>query len=283
MTTEVGFKDSKGILLPFLNKIRTRVTQQDYDAFIVVCGKERRGKSTLAAKIAWYISQGNMTADNICMEVEEFLQRLKASKKGEIIIFDEAGTALYSRDAMTNVNRMLTKSFMVSGIKNVCILICIPSFFNLDSYIRNHRIDLLINIPDRGKFKVYSAKKAKEISQKGVKYKKVDVVKANTVGWFTKEFPEKLEEEYRKKETKFKTSFIKDIKDNLEGMYTTTKFCQVTGYSLRHLMRWIKAKEVKAKKIGGRWYIPKAEAERIVSDEYEENDTRSLSSKATMS
>ncbi len=277
VTLNIPFHDNKDKLVPYLNKLKHRINHLDFDNFIVVTGKERRGKSTLASQIGWFISDGKLTVDYICMTIDEFLKALREAKKGDVIIFDEAGTNLYSREAMSTMNRMLTKAFMVSGLKNVCIILCIPSFFSLDSYIRNHRIDLLFYVPKRGKFKVYSTKRAKIIGIKGAKYKKMEVVKANLKGWFTKQFPISLEEAYRQKERKYKFAFIRDVKRNIEGNYTTNKFAEVTGYSLRQIMRWIDDKKIKAKKYGGRWLIPKHEAERIVREQIkEEQDTKEI-------
>ena len=270
ITVQVPFKDNKGELIPYLEKVRHRINFLDYDWFIVVCGKERRGKSTLAAQLGWFISEGKLTVAQICLTIDQFLTALRISKPGDVIIFDEGGTNLYSREAMSRINRMLTKAFMVSGLKNVCIIICIPSFFSLDTYIRTHRIDLLFYIPKRGKFKVYSTRRAKYISIAGSKLKKMEVTGANLLGWFKKQFPKSLEEEYRKKERKYKLGYIKEIKDHIEGTYTTTRFCEVTGFCLRTVMKWIEAEKIKARKIGGRWFIPKKEAERIVIEEKEE-------------
>jgi hypothetical protein len=257
------FDDKHGELLPYLDKIRRRINHQDYDCFLVVTGKERRGKSTLAAQIADYLSNGKLDINNICLDIDQFLNALKNSNKGDVIIFDEAGTNLYSREAMSTMNRMLTKAFMVSGLKNICIIICIPNFFSLDSYVRQHRLDLLFYVYERGKFKVYSPRRAREISIKGSKMKQIDVVKANTVGWFIKEFPPYVEKAYRAKEISFKLRFIKDVKQNIEGNYTLNKFSEVTGFTTMTLLNWIKDSKLEAKKYGGKWFIPKSEAERI--------------------
>lgn len=263
---KVYFKDMHNILAPYLLKVKDRINNQDYDSFIVVVGKERRGKSTLAAQLGDFLCNDKLDVNKICMTADEFLDALKSSSKGDIIIFDEAGTNLYSREAMSTINRMLTKAFMISGLTNVCIILCIPNFFGLDSYIRQHRIDLLFYIPKRGKFKVYSTKRAKEISLKGAREKKIEVVRCNTKGWFLKQFPAYVEKEYRKKERKYKLGYIKDVKKLASGSYSTTKFAEITGYSMREIYKWIRSHEVKSFQIGGRIRIPKDEAERIIEE-----------------
>ena len=263
---KIPFKDDKGELVPYLDKIKKRINHYDYDAFIVVCGKERRGKSTLAAQLGYHISGGRLTNDQICETLNQFLDALKLAKPGDVIIFDEAGTNMFSREAMSSINRTLVKAFMISGLKNVCRILCIPSFFLLDSYIRNHRVDLLFYIPKRGKFKVYSSKRAKLISIIGSPVKSMNVTKANLKGWFLKQYPVMLEKEFRKRERKFKFGFIKDIKRDMEGYYKSWKFAEVTGLSIENIYKLIERKQLVAKKIGSRWYIPKTEAEKITKE-----------------
>lgn len=256
-------------LFPYLDLIKRRINHLDYDCFIVVSGKERRGKSTFAAQLGWYLSDGKLTLQDICMDMGEFTSALQRAQKGGVIIFDEAGTNLYSREAMTGINRMLTKAFMISGLKNVAIILLIPSFFNLDAYIRNHRVDILFDIPIRGRIKVYSTKRAKKISILGAKWKSMNVQKPNVVGTFRKVWPdEQLEKDYREKEIKFKNSFITDLKKNLEGYFTCTKFAQITGFDLKTIYRWIKDKKIDAKRVGKKWFIPKDEADRITKEYY---------------
>lgn len=262
---EWGFSEgSYNKLFPYLDLIKKRINFLDYDCFIVVTGKERRGKSTFAVKLGWYLSKKKLTLAHICMDMTEFTGALQNCKKGEVIIFDEAGTNLFSREAMTTMNRMLTKAFMVSGIKNIAIILCIPSYWSLDSYIRNHRIDLLFHIPLRGKFKAYSTRRAKQLSIIGAKWKSMSKVKPNVYGNFNKSWPDQeLHTEYLKKEAKFKHGFIKDLRRGIEGYYSTTKFCEVTGYTIVTVYNWIKEKKIVAKRVGKRWFIPKTEAERI--------------------
>ncbi len=263
------FKTRNGRLIKYLNLLKRRALYHDYDYFIVIVGKERRGKTTLEAQVGHYMTDGKFTADNMCMDAEEFTSFFQDVPKGGVACFDEGGTNLYSREAMTTINRTLTKCFMVSGIKNCGIIVCIPSFFLLDSYVRNHRIDLLIYIHKRGKFKAFSHKRAKAISIKGAKNQNMSVgIPANDVGWFPKKWPNKdVEKEYRIKEKSYKLGFIKDLKNLLDGYHTTSQFCRATGYDLRTIYRWIKAKKIKYKKVGKKWFIPKSEADRIVQEQ----------------
>lgn len=57
--------------------------------------------------------------------------------KGTAIILDDAGLALYSRDAMSLINKILSKTFQSHRYKNLVILLSLPVFTFLDSGIRS--------------------------------------------------------------------------------------------------------------------------------------------------
>lgn len=262
-----GFKTDKEKLEKYLTLWKHRINFQDYDFFCVVVGKERRGKSTLALHIAKFLSNENMKIENICLDLNEFITSLQKAKKGDIIILDEAGTNLYSREAMSAINRSLTKAFMVSGMMNIGIILCLPSFFNLDTYIRTHRVDLLLLVPVRAKIKAYSHKRARIIALKGAKEKSYTVTKPITVGWFRKyNQDDALYKLYREKEMKFKTGYIGSIQDTISGMISTTKFAELLGVTVTTVYRYIRDKKIKARKVGKKYFIPKAELERMAEN-----------------
>ncbi len=243
--------------------------RDDFDWFQIVCGYEGYGKSTLGINCCYYVDP-TFNIDRICMEADEFIKALKKSKKYQAILLDEAGTQLYSREAMTSINRLLTKAFMIIRQKNLFVCIVLPSFFMLDSYIRNHRINSLLYCYKRGKFRAYNRKYAKVISIKGMKYKDYNVVHGNKAVWghFNKPFPsEELRKQYLVKKNKYVNSFLKNMESEREGFYKVIKFSEITGYSLITIKRWIKSNKIKYKKIGGHIFIPKIEVERVVDND----------------
>ena len=92
----------------------------------------------------------------------------------------------------------------------------------------------------------------------------MNVTKANLKGWFLKQYPERLEKEFRIKERKFKFGYIRDIKRDMEGYYKTYKFAEITGFSIKSILDMIKTKKIIAKKIMGKWFIPKTEVKKEV-------------------
>ena len=206
-------------LVKNLEDIREKKIKQDYDWFQVISGREGSGKSTLGIQVCSFIDP-TFNINQICMDTDEFVRVLKDSKKQQAVMLDEAGTVLYSREAMTNINRLLTKAFMVIRAKNLFVCIVLPSFFLLDSYIRNHRVNCLIYINRRGNFKMFSSKRTKILSIKGMKYKSYDVVRESYQGYFTKKFPNpELEKQYHIKKMKYVNTFLRDMQREREGFY----------------------------------------------------------------
>jgi hypothetical protein len=263
---EWGFRDQRGKLIKYLGKWKNRIRHKDYDMFIVVVGKERRGKSTFAAILANWFADGKLRKDasQFCMDANEFMEGLNSAQKGDPVIFDEAGTNLYSREAMSYINRRLTKAFMVSGLKNVVIILCIPNFFALDSYIRTHRIDLLFYIKDRGNFKAYSSERAKKISIYGAREKKMEVTRCNVAGKFAKTFPAYVEKAYRLKERAFKLRFLK-AKDPRDTMLTLQEVAKVTGQAELTVFKDIQKERLMAQKYNSRWYISQEECDAYIA------------------
>ena len=48
---------------------------------------------------------------------------------------------------------------MTFGQRNLIVIMCLPAFSEIDSYVRNHRINALLKVHKRGKAKVYSKRK----------------------------------------------------------------------------------------------------------------------------
>lgn len=243
--------------------IRGRL-RNDYDWVMVVCGREGSGKSTLAINCCAEVDP-TFNAERIAFNADDFLKIIKKAQKREAILFDEAGTNLYSREAMSSMNRVLTKTFMVVRQMNLFICLCIPSFFCLDSYIREFRANTLVYITKRGQFRAWNNEKTKLVSIHGGKTKSYNVPQSLR-GRFSKELPsDDFKTEYLKKKRQHLKHYLKDLGVDLGGYYKLNKFAEVSGFSASAIYNYIKDGKILAKRIGGRWYIPKDEVEKIVS------------------
>ncbi len=89
---------------------------------------------------------------------------------------------------MTKTNTTLVQALMISRAKNYIIVLCIPNFFMLDKYIRDHRVNCLIHITKRGKYWFYDRNKAEQLSKKGYKFMNHTAEKYLFRGDFNKAF-----------------------------------------------------------------------------------------------
>jgi len=182
--------------------------RKDWDAFLIVDGIERGGKSCFAQAIGDYLAEGKLDLNNICFTPKDFRERILAAKKYDVIIFDEAFRGLTSRAAMSEVNKMLVGIFNEIGQKNLFVIIVIPSFFELDKYPAIHRSKMLLHIyvdpktGDRGRFVMYDRTGKKVLYLMGKKGYNYNVWKGRFHGRFTKYYAVD-EKDYRAKKLKF--------------------------------------------------------------------------------
>ena len=187
-------------------KVIPDLKKRDKDVVFCVDGKERSGKSKFSDILAAYVASQLGTDYNlgcICMDPFEFRDRIKAAKKNEVVIYDEAHRGMSSRRSMSEVNAILVDLMMEMGQKNLCVFVVLPTFFMLDRYVALFRIRGLFHIYERkGKrgFWVYFNEKSKlYLYDQGKKY-----FNYNCLHWpmFRGRFYEQYsvdEEEYRQK------------------------------------------------------------------------------------
>lgn len=187
----------------------------DKDHFLLIVGPEGSGKSTLAIQIACWVDP-SFKSSNVCFSLKEYVEALKTAKKGSCLIIDEGGIALYSRQAMNIDNINMTKLFMLQRQKNLSIIVCCPSFWDVDPYIRRHRINTMIRIIDHGHYMGYLPKAIKIINEVGYRKKPLTTIKFPTgsfwYGTFNKKLPASLDRvAYLAKKAKHLDNFLKEL------------------------------------------------------------------------
>ena len=175
--------------------------KNNLDHFIVLCGREGFGKSTLSFAIAAWINP-SFDLKNVCYGSKQYLDLLHEKQKEYVAAIDDKiptdslvldeGTELLSREAMSATNRTLSKTFMVQRALKYVVLINIPSFFMLDTIIRTHRVRTLIDVIGRGKYKCITGKAISIIAKEGMLTKNISGVRIPNGtfwhGYFTKEY-----------------------------------------------------------------------------------------------
>lgn len=195
--------------------------KKDNDIIIIVDGRERIGKSVFAQQVGWYMSNGQLNLADICFTAKEFKERVRTCTPGSTIVFDECYLGMSSRDAMQQYNRMLLKMLVTCGQKNLCLILVLPSFFDLIKYVPLHRADVLLHCfkhkNQRGHFAFYTANQMKNLYIMGKKFYSYYKPKPVFHSKFTK-FYAVDETEYRKKKADSLNDFLKE-NDDVEPGY----------------------------------------------------------------
>lgn len=124
---------------------------RDIDNIVVIVGTPGIGKSTLGYQLASIVSP-SFSRCHCIYTLKQLIKALKISKPGETLVIDEAVLILFSRMAMQDGNKAVVSLFMQIRQLRLNIVLCIPEFKHVDSYIRESRVNALFNIYTKGKF-----------------------------------------------------------------------------------------------------------------------------------
>jgi hypothetical protein len=156
---------------------------KDDDMVLLVDGAERSGKSVFAMQMAKKLDP-DFCLDRVCISSEQFIHALKTAGKGQAIVFDESFRGLSSQDSYSETNRLLVSLMMEMGQRNLIVIIVLPTFFMLRTYVAVFRSKCLFHVyrknNERGQwayFNNYSKKGLyimgkKTLSYSGLKFPK---------------------------------------------------------------------------------------------------------------
>lgn len=265
--------------------IQKKINQLDNDHFTVVAGKEGSGKSLLAIQEGATVSQ-TFSCVHICFSISEFLRAIKDAKRGDTFILDEGAMFLFSRESSSKGNKKIVKLFNIIRQKGLHIMICIPNYANLDSYIRYHRVDTIINI-DQPK-KSYTAYVGEAIEAVNKHIAKTGKINGVTVphgtfwrGYWRHKYPEINdfnEKKYREMKSKHYNEYLEEIAkeaaiqenetptldENTPRMLTIKQYRQIDPRSPESIIRAIQNGSIPGTKVGGLWMVSGAYADLIM-------------------
>lgn len=133
------------ILKSLLDKVKYRVTTKDLDWVCVVDGREGSGKSIFAQQVGKYLDP-TLDITRITFNAEDFVQAIKSAPKFSCVILDEAYASINARASLTETNRALIAMATEMRQKNLFVIICIPSIFDLDKYFAIWRANSLFHV-----------------------------------------------------------------------------------------------------------------------------------------
>lgn len=249
-----------------------KALSEDYDHFTVITGKEGLGKSFLASIYCSMVSN-SFCLNNICFELRAGVEQIRDAKKGDSVLLDEGAMFLFSRESMSDANRIMMKLFTLIRQRNIHLCICIPNFYIIDSYIRDHRVDTMLNIIRRGGYNGFNKSAINIISKEGKDTK--NIYKANIPsgtswkGYWRNKFPtinnlnlEAYKEHKRSHLESFFDEIIKQVDSSSNGTtdyITIPEFARKFGLKQDTVRSHIKKGIIKAHQLGQKYLIKKTD------------------------
>lgn len=124
----------------YINKIRGRLLIQNKNWLSIVCGDTGSGKSYCAISLADQICPRGITIKrNVVFNPIQFMERLnnvEDLKKGDILIFDEAGVGMSSREWYSMQNKLLGSVLQTFRNLNVGVIFTTPNLSFIDIQAR---------------------------------------------------------------------------------------------------------------------------------------------------
>lgn len=252
------------------------VMKKNTSAVFIIDGRSGQGKTTLACQLGCYInkevkkyyeSESNkgeapsFTLDNLAWTPNSFIEKFEHVKKGDVVIFDEA-MIISNRSTMSDLNKKVIIMMSMIRSKQVFVIFCVNSIFDLDKNLPLHRADMLLSVyPREKKFAsrggymcVPAAKgKLKYLYITGKKYYNYNKARPAFTNTFSGYFPfDDTEYERRKQEsinsyfdndnsginlTKLsRDRYIKYLSDNIPSL-RQEEIARIGGISLRTVQR----------------------------------------------
>lgn len=247
------------------------------DHFIVIVGNEGSGKSQLGLQMGAIIDP-TFDINRICYSPEDFIKRTLHSTPGESFLIDEGSMMLFSRQTMSKGNVNLVQIVQLMRQLRLCTIICIPTFEQLDGYIRRHRIDTLIEVLPNFRYRCVNSPHVisyinNEI-RKGFKLSSVQLKSHyRFLGYFNKDFPivpnmnwddyEVLKRDQFKQYAEKVLGTMRD-EDGEEKTYLTPgKAAKMIGVSRETIVRMVKNGKIEGLKVGKEHRILESDLKKI--------------------
>lgn len=155
------------------------------DVILPVDGDEGQGKTELSCGTCYYIAhktRRNYGIDNIFFDLDKVM-KFASSTKGQIIHFDESALGLLATNWQNKLQQKFIQLVMVARKKRHFIILCIPKFHRLPSYLIEERSIGLVHVYSRkniqkGRF-CYFTKSGKDRLYTDWKKKKIKTYKEN--------------------------------------------------------------------------------------------------------
>jgi hypothetical protein len=178
------------------------IQRKGWDAVMLIDGRERSGKSTLAMTCANYVSKEKFTMNNFAKGIEDAKQKLKSLPDHSWLFIDEGSLVFNSKESRNKENVELQNIMDVVGQKNMIFIVVLPSVFDLTRPLACRRSLFLLHVFvdekwTRGRFAYYGEEKKEMLYVEGKKNYNKYTIDPEWSGSFTK-FEPPFNEEYLK-------------------------------------------------------------------------------------
>lgn len=131
---EVWIKSDHGART-FAGILHGRIWRDNRNFIICIVGEAGSGKSYTALSLAEMID-AKFSIDKVVYKPREFFETLDKCKKGDVVVFDEAGVGIPARDWQTIQNKMLSYVLQTFRHRNIGLIMTTPSMNFIDKQIR---------------------------------------------------------------------------------------------------------------------------------------------------
>lgn len=140
-----------------IHNIKKRLNANN-DMVACITGPEGSGKSTLGIKLGFAIDKNFSIKKNVIVnpdviKIQEKI--LRELEPGSVLVIDEGMRTMYKRNFFSEENKFLNELFSICRKKRIFTIICIPNFWDLDQFYKNHRIKAWFYVPVRGRAVVF--------------------------------------------------------------------------------------------------------------------------------
>lgn len=253
-------------------KIGDKINHKNGDLFCICSGKEGSGKSTLSMQLASVVdpSFNKTQMFNSRLALIQWIKNNIGNTTGKALVIDEGNLVLFGRESLSAGSIEIVKLLTLVRQCNLFLIVNVPSYPSIDSYIRKHRVDSLFLINQARKtFRHYSKQGISVINEalrKGVEMSQIFVHDhLYYSGYWNKFLPNNIQEaDYKTVKLDALKEFLSQSENNLKEtkdiervLIPTPEAVALTGKTANSIIELIKNGVIKGKKIGQRWYINK--------------------------
>ena len=138
-------------LIKILHQLKL-TPKNDDDRLIIISGKEGSGKSTLAKQIGYYWDK-TLNMDRVCFSFDELKEQVhklaKANERFKVVIGDEIHDSVSGRRVLSTKNQDFVDFIRLIRQFNLYVILCVPSYFEMDRYPASHRANFLFRTINR--------------------------------------------------------------------------------------------------------------------------------------